>query len=44
MIEISTVEVPALPATGNDILLDSDENIWMKYVAYDTDPDVGDGT
>ena len=32
------------PATGNDILLDSDGTFWMQYVVSDTEPDVGDGT
>ena len=44
VIDLSTVYVPVPPATGNDILLDSDENIWMWYVVSDTDPDVGYGT
>ena len=44
MIELSIGDVPALPETGNDILLDSDGEIWMQYVVSDTDPDVGGGT
>ena len=36
VIELSTVDVPAPPATGNDILLDSYGNILMQYVVSDT--------
>ena len=43
MIDLSTGEVPAPPATGNDILLDSYDKIRMQYVVFDTEPDVGDG-
>ena len=34
VIYLSTGEVTAPSATGNDILLDSDEKIWMQYVLY----------
>ena len=50
MIDLSTGEVPAPPATGNNILLDSDilrdsdGKIRMQYVVSDPDPDVGVGT
>ena len=50
MIELSTGEVPAPPATENCILLDSyilldcDGKIWMQYVVSDPDTDDGDGT
>ena len=39
----------ALPATRNDIildsdiLLDSDWKVWMQYVISNLDPDIGDG-
>ena len=44
VIELSTEEVPAPPATGNDILLYIYVKIWMQYVVSDPDPYVGDGT
>ena len=44
MIGLNIGEVPAPPATGNDIILDSDGNIWMHYVVSDPDPDIGYGT
>ena len=50
MIYLSTGEVPVPPATGNDILIesdiliDSDGGIQMQYVVSDPDHDVGDGT
>ena len=43
MIVLSTGEVPAPPATGYDILLDSDGKIWRQYVVSDPGPDVGGG-
>ena len=49
MIDFSTGEVSVTPATGNDILLDSDiildsnGKIRMHYVVSDPDPDVGYG-
>ena len=50
VIDLRTGDVPALPATGNDILLDSyiliesDGKIRMQYFVSDPDPDFGDGT
>ena len=50
VIGLSTVEVPAPPATDNDILLDSDipldsdQKTQIQHVVYDTDPDFGDST
>ena len=50
VIELSTGEVPVPPATGNDILLDSDillesnEKKWMHYVVSDPEHDAVDGT
>ena len=50
MIDLSKLEVPENPATGNDILIDSDILLGsdgktrMQYVVSDTEPDVGGGT
>ena len=44
MIDLSTGEVPVLPATGNDKLLESDDKTWMQFVVSDTAPDFGDRT
>ena len=44
MIYLSTVEVPALLSTGNDIILDSDVKNRMQYVLSDPGPYAGDGT
>ena len=44
VIYLSTGEVTAPPATGKDILPESDGKIRMQYVLSDPDPDVGDGT
>ena len=44
VIGLSTGEVLAPSATGNDILLDSDVKIWMQCVVSDHDPDAVDGT
>ena len=44
VIDLSTGEVPALPETGNDIILDSDGKIRTQYVLSKTDPNFGDGT
>ena len=41
MIDISTGEVSAPPAPGNDILLDSDGTIMIQYVVSDPDPNIG---
>ena len=43
-IDIITVEVPAPPATGYDILLYSDVIILMQYVVSYPNPDVEYGT
>ena len=37
------VPVPALAATGNDVLLDSEFKMLMQYVVFDPDSDVGYG-
>ena len=39
---IGEVQVP--PENWNYIILDSDGEIWMRYVASDPNPDVGYGT
>ena len=50
VIDLSTREVLAPPATSNDILLDSyillesDGNMRIQYVVSDPDPYFGDGT
>ena len=44
VIDLSTEEVPAPPATGNDILLYSYVKIRMQYVVSDPGPYFGDGT
>ena len=44
VIDLTTGEVPALPETGNDIILDSDGKIRMQYLLSDPDPDIGYGT
>ena len=38
------VPVTAPSETGNDVLLDSEGKIWMQYVVFDPDPDLGYGT
>ena len=41
MIGLSIGEVPVPPATGHDILLNSDGKIQMQYIVSDTDSGVG---
>ena len=36
--------MPHPPATGSDILPESDGNVLMQYVVSDRESDVGDGT
>ena len=43
MIDISTGEVLVQTATWKDIIFDRHGKIWMHYVVYDPEPDVGDG-
>ena len=44
VIDLSIVEVPVPPETGNAILLDSDGKNMMQYVVSDPDSNVRDGT
>ena len=41
MIGLSTGEVPSMPATGNDILLESDVKIRIQYAVSNPGPDDG---